>query len=189
MKVLFPILVILAGIITAHAQQEASAKNMDSVLRAKKQVVLNKPFPQFIAKSEDGLVSNDLLQNKVVLINFWFEGCHPCMEEMAMLNELHRGFKDNKDFLFISFTFDDEEAIQRVKEKHQPTFSILSTSQTECARLNFNSGYPTTIILDKKGVVRYIHNVLYDVNLLDYKKGKYTDLLRTAMSSEVRGLL
>jgi hypothetical protein len=111
------------------------------------------------------------------------------MEEMAMLNALHQELKDNKDFLFISFTFDDDEAIQRVKEKHQPTFGILSTSQMECARLNFKSGYPTTIILDKKGVIRYIHNVLYDLKLLDNKKGNYQDLLKTAMISEVDSLL
>jgi thiol-disulfide isomerase/thioredoxin len=189
MKILFSILVILAGMVATHAQQEASTTNMDSVLRARKQMALNKPFPRFTANSADGLVSNDLLENKVVLINFWFEGCHPCMEEMAMLNALHQELKDNKDFLFISFTFDDDEAIQRVKEKHQPTFGILSTSQMECARLNFKSGYPTTIILDKKGVIRYIHNVLYDLKLLDNKKGNYQDLLKTAMISEVDSLL
>jgi peroxiredoxin len=98
-----------------------------------------------------------MLKNKVVLINFWFKGCHPCMAEMEALNELHQQLKDDKDFLFISFTPDNPEAIKRVSQKHRITFAVLSTSQQECRRLNFNNGYPTHIILDRTGVIKYFH--------------------------------
>ena len=103
-------------------------------------------------------VSNDLLKNKVVLINFWFEGCHPCMAEMDALNELHTTLKSNKDFLFVSFTWDNPETIKRVKEKYNINFGILSTDDIECQRLNFSNGYPTSIILDRSGTIKYLHS-------------------------------
>jgi cytochrome oxidase Cu insertion factor (SCO1/SenC/PrrC family) len=90
--------------------------NWDSVFLAKKHAVLNTPFPQFTATSQKGMVSSEMLKGKVVLINFWFEVCHPCMVEMAMLNQVHGELQASKDFLFISFTFDNKEAIQRVQK-------------------------------------------------------------------------
>ena len=129
-----------------------------------------------------------MLKGKVVLINFWFEGCHPCMTEMPMLNEINKNFKAQKDFLFISFTFDNKEAIQRVKEKFGITFKILSTSQKECGRLNFYSGYPTSIILDRAGVIRYVHGSGYDMDIIN-EEMTYSDLLQRTLLSEIKSLL
>jgi thiol-disulfide isomerase/thioredoxin len=88
-----------------------------------------------------------------VLINFWFEGCHPCLAEFGALNELAEKLKGNKDFEFISFTWDNRETIDRVKEKYNLQFKVFYSK--ECSRLNLNSGYPATFILDKKGNIKY----------------------------------
>jgi thiol-disulfide isomerase/thioredoxin len=132
--------------------------NIDSFLNAKRTGPLGKLFPVFAATSKGGAVSNEMLKNKVVLINFWFEGCHPCMEEMEALNELQQQLKDNKYFLFISFTWENAAAIKRVSQKHHITFAILAASGQECRRLNFDNGYPTHIILDRTGVIKYFHS-------------------------------
>lgn len=132
--------------------------NVDSILQARRTAPLGKLFPFYTALSNGQNVSNEILKDKVVLINFWFEGCHPCMAEMEALNELHKQLKSNNDFLFISFTWDHLEAIKRVKEMYGITFQILSTSEKECRRLNFDNGYPTSIILDRKGTIKYLHN-------------------------------
>jgi hypothetical protein len=50
MKILFSILVILAGMVATHAQQEASTTNMDSVLRARKQIGSEQTFPKVYSK-------------------------------------------------------------------------------------------------------------------------------------------
>lgn len=116
------------------------------------------PYLPFRLTNEKKTVDNQSIESKVVLINFWFEGCHPCMEEMDALNKLFVKLKDKKDFVFITVTWDNEETIKRVTQKFSLSFDIFAVSPAECQRLNFGCGYPTTIVLDKKGIVKYRHS-------------------------------
>jgi len=117
---------------------------------------IGQPFPKFVAANEECKISNDSLLGKVVLINFWFEGCHPCLAEFEGLNEIAQILKENKDFEFISFTWDDAETVNRVRENYKLQFKVFSLDIKECNRLNLGSGYPKTMILDKQGKVKFI---------------------------------
>jgi peroxiredoxin len=130
-------------------------EEMDSLMCPKGHAAIGHPYQEFTITSENRAVDNQSLKGKVVLINFWFEGCHPCMTEMEALNELFNKMKSNKDFIFISLTWDSKEAIKRVKEKYTLDFEVFSASGKECQRLNFGCGYPTSIVLDKTGALKY----------------------------------
>jgi len=80
------------------------------------------------------------------------------MAEMDALEELQQRLKDNKGFMFVSFTWDNPETIKRVKEEYGITFPILSTNENECSRLIFRNGFPTSIILDRQGTIKYLHS-------------------------------
>ena len=172
-------------IIAISASAQPASFNMDSMLTSWKAKLLNKPFPAFTAKAPEGIVSNDLFKNKVVLINFWFETCHGCMQEMKSLNALYDQFKNNNDFLFVSFTRDDAAAIRRVRETYSIAFKVLQTSNKECSRLMIvQSGYPTTMILDKTGAIRYLHGT-YDFSL----EKSPQEVISTVMPKEIQSLL
>jgi peroxiredoxin len=115
------------------------------------------PYPNFELKSGNGIINNKELQGKVVFINFWFKACEPCMAEMEGLNQLYNKLQNNKDFVFISIAKDNKEAINSVKKKFNLAFDAYSVSESECKRLNFSGHYPTTIIIDKTGIIRKIH--------------------------------
>jgi peroxiredoxin len=134
--------------------------NLDSLLAAmdghntKK---IGTPFPAFSIPSSAGDVSNAALKGKVVYFNFWFSACPPCVAEFAMLNELYERLKGNNDFSFISLTFESPGEIERIKTKYHIRYQVFSLSHEECGRLNLENAYPTGIVLDKTGVVKYIH--------------------------------
>jgi thiol-disulfide isomerase/thioredoxin len=130
--------------------------DLDSFNNAKIKEATGKPFPNFVATNEQDKITNDSLRGKVVLINFWFEGCHPCLAEFGALNELAEKLKGNKDFEFISFTWDNQETIKRVKEEYHLQFKVFHSK--ECNRLNLRLGYPTTMILDRQGIIKYLIN-------------------------------
>jgi len=47
-------------------------------------------FDKFSAKTTSGITyTTDSLRNKISFINFWFEGCHPCIAEFPALNDLY----------------------------------------------------------------------------------------------------
>src|SRR5438309_8280297 len=119
---LFLTLILFSVSSFSQTQSNSVRFDIDSFNNAKINEAIGKPFPAFVAANEQGSINNDSLKGKVVLINFWFEGCHPCIAEFDALNELAEKLKPNKDFEFISFTWDNAETIQRVKEKYQLQF-------------------------------------------------------------------
>jgi peroxiredoxin len=119
---------------------------------------INKPFPQFSTSANNKECSNETLKGKVVFINFWFAACAPCIAELEALNELFENFKQNKNFEFVSFTFEDSQEIDVIKKKYNIQYNVFSISRDECYRLNNNNGFPTSVILDSTGTVKYIHS-------------------------------
>lgn len=146
-----------------YSQNTASGKNTmtaDSflILMDKKNGdFINKPFPHFSAYSNNKGCSNSTLNGKVAFINFWFAACPPCIAEMDELNKLYNKYRQNKTFEFVSFTFENPKKIALIKKKFNIGYPIYSLTRDECYRLNNNNGFPTSIILDAGGIVRYIH--------------------------------
>lgn len=106
--------------------------------------------PQFSTINlKNEIVDLAKLRNKVVVLNFWFIGCTGCVAEMPDLNKLVNEFK-NEDVSFISFTYDSKNAIYKFLRKKQFQFQIVPN--TVMIDKDYGVfGYPSTIIIDKKG--------------------------------------
>jgi cytochrome c biogenesis protein CcmG, thiol:disulfide interchange protein DsbE len=148
---------------SSYSQSGDTAKyimNADSfalAIEKKNSEFIGRLFPRFSVSAHGKLISNQTLQGKVVFMNFWFKACPPCMAEMEELNELFRKFGRNKNFEFVSFTFEDLQGINIVKKKYHILYHVCSISRDECYRLNNNNGFPTSVILDSTGIVKYVH--------------------------------
>lgn len=93
---------------------------------------------------------NSDLRGKVLVINFWFKGCAPCVSEMPSLNKLVREFKD-RDVLFIGFATDKEKDLIHIYHNSGKfLFDIVASSQGIANKFIFD-GYPTTYIVDQNG--------------------------------------
>lgn len=71
---------------------------------------------QFI-NSNGEIVNNDLIKNKVVVVNFFFTTCRGvCPRMNGRLMEIYTEFKDNPDFLILSHTCDpDRDSVPQLK--------------------------------------------------------------------------
>lgn len=114
-----------------------------------------KRFPDFRIPAASGKqeLTNKDLAGKVVFVNFWFTDCPPCMAEMKGLNLLYDSLKKNKDFKFLSITFDPETTLNKTVDKYNIKYPVVRMDKEDTKRLNFRNGYPTSFILDRKGVV------------------------------------
>jgi thiol-disulfide isomerase/thioredoxin len=121
------------------------------------QLNLGKQYPVFKATSLDGqTIGEKGLVGKVTIINFWFKYCEPCVAEMDELCTLQQKFIENPAFQFISFTSDSSEDAKESVEKLKLSFPVYPISRNECYRLNFDQGFPTTIIVDKVGKIIFL---------------------------------
>ena len=118
-------------------------------------------FHGFKGKDLDGNDVDESLfaQNKVTVVNFWFSGCKPCVEELSKLNELNDEIREmGGEVVGINTdTLDNnQDGIKEAKE-------ILKAQGASYKNLTFDSdstvgkyagnimAFPTTVLVDKDG--------------------------------------
>jgi cytochrome oxidase Cu insertion factor (SCO1/SenC/PrrC family) len=137
--------------------QVVVSKGFEDSLHMKEQGYIGRLFKSFNEKDITGkYFRNKDFKGKITLVNFWFEACHPCVAEFDVLNKIFDSLSTNKDFKFISFTFDNVNSIAESIRKYHLHFPIISISKEECYSLNGSSGFPISMIVDREGKIAYI---------------------------------
>ena len=109
-------------------------------------------FPQFSEKDMDGRTwTNDSVRGRVMVLNLWYSGCGPCRAEMPELSTWKEKFPN---VMFFSATYHDAEIVKRITDKHHFTWTHLVEAKDMMSWIG-NEGFPLTIVVDKKGIVRY----------------------------------
>ncbi len=148
------LIVILSICETGQAQSNNNGKPKDLELLSKE--LIGYKLPSFKVKLKNGsIINSSNLKNKVVFVNFWFAGCSPCMAEMDGLNKLYDTLKNNKDFVFLSFTYDSVDITEKTAKKKHIKYTVINMSKDECARIGGGKGYPTSLILGRNGIVKW----------------------------------
>jgi len=132
------------------------------------------PAPDFQLASAGGKpVSLAQYKGQVVMINFWATWCGPCRTEMPVLEQLHKKYKP-MGFTMVGVNVEPDSAGAVDWLKATPvTFPILFDTDSKVSKLYAVSGMPSTVIVDRKGNLRYLHR--------GYKPGdenEYLDQIR-----------
>jgi thiol-disulfide isomerase/thioredoxin len=112
------------------------------------------PDFNFVAK-ENEPISNATLRGKVVLLDFWGTWCPPCRESIPTVKNVKKKFA-NKGFELVGISSDDDEDVWRtfVESKQMDWHEYIDLSGEVLQAFNIDS-FPTYIVLDKDGVIRY----------------------------------
>ena len=105
----------------------------------------------------NAILNTSSLRGKVVFINFWASWCGPCRAEFPSIQKLYTQFKDNPNVYFVMINTDD--AILKAKnylEKEQFTIPLQHAYGTIPDAV-YTGTLPTTVVLDKKGNIRFSH--------------------------------
>lgn len=135
------------------------------------------PAPDFALKSSTGEnMRLSEFRGDVVMINFWATWCGPCRQEMPLLNELYvRYERVGFNLLGVNIDDDSRRAMQMIEELGV-TFPVLFDARKEVSKLYNVEAMPVTVLVDREGIVRYVH--------LGYKPGyedKYLDQVRSLL--------
>ena len=141
-----------------------------------------KTAPAFSAKDTDGNEVNlSDYRGKVVLLDFWASWCVPCREELPFLVKFYREHQ-NDDFIILAVNIDNEEENMRtflVKHKATHVFPVIFDSEKSIPPLYELESMPTTIFIDKKGIIRYSHTGFNDT-----RKDEFQVELQTLLHEE-----
>lgn len=96
------------------------------------------------------------IESKFVILEFWATWCAPCLGSVPHLNDLVNKFKNRKDLIFLSLTYEKPEKTKRTLEKVLFKTIVVSDQKKE-TETNFNvDGIPHTVLIDNKGVIKWI---------------------------------
>lgn len=113
-----------------------------------------KKFGSFDVKDFEGKsITNKNFKNKIVLYNFWFEGCKYCHNLFEPLNELFKYYQNEVDFQIVSFTFDTPDVVIKNINKYQLIYPVISTTNKACYDLMFDKGFPANFLVDQNGII------------------------------------
>ncbi len=113
----------------------------------------------FAVTDSDGvrlLLSELVENNKAVMLNFWFKSCGPCRSEFPAIEEAYKVYQD--DLKIIALTNQDTLSdVQSYKDELDLTF-YLGQDNGGITSLFGVTSFPTTVIIDRYGVVAYIES-------------------------------
>jgi thiol-disulfide isomerase/thioredoxin len=116
---------------------------------------------------------------KTVVLNFWFIGCPPCRAEIPDLNKLAIKYKDNPNVLFIAMALDGDDEVKDFVKKNPLAYRVVGTGDDLAHQFKIHL-YPTNVVIDKEGKVRFHY-------VGGYQNGPYW-IDKTIQESEKGGL-
>ena len=94
---------------------------------------------------------------KVLYVDFWASWCSSCLQSFPFLNQLAHEFGD-QGLHIVGVNLDEQiDDAQAFLAHHPSKFTITNRGGEQCAK-SFNvEAMPTSYLIDKHGVIRYIH--------------------------------
>jgi len=108
------------------------------------------------------------LKGKVIVINFWFVECKPCVMEMPELNKVVEKYK-NKEVVFLGFAINEKEKIEKFLKTTTYKYNVVPSAQEVVQSYGVNS-FPTHILIDKNGIIAYSASGLGETTIQDLDK-------------------
>lgn len=155
MRILRNTLVLLAGCLAMSAVSADGAGG---------------PAPNFTLPTRSGQsVSLKDLKGNVVMVNFWATWCGPCRQEMPKLEALYERYHDLGFTLLGVNVEEDPSGVPKFLKQTPVSFKILLDTHNKVSQAYKVVAMPTTVLIDRKGNVRYVHHGYQPGYVNDYQ--------------------
>ncbi len=100
-------------------------------------------------------LSDLLKEKKAVILNFWYTQCEPCKMEFPYLQEAYEKYSKEVEVLAINPVEADDDVIAGFQKSMGLIFPVAQGDANW--QTVFNLVYPTTVVVDRYGVITLIH--------------------------------
>lgn len=145
--VIFAVLAVFFFVVQKQiGSGDYNPENMPSAL-------LDKPLPEFALPdlASGTTVTNDVIRNKIALVNVWATWCPSCAYEHRYLVQLAQ-----RGVVILGVDYKDEpaKATQWINDRGNPYVAVLDDRAGKLGLDLGVTGAPETYVVDQKGVVR-----------------------------------
>ena len=127
-------------------------KDLNKIMKLKE----GQKAPSFVLTDMQGnTIDSKKLKGKIIVLNFWFTTCMPCIAEISRLNAVYKKYKNNPKVVFIAITFNRKEKVKNFLQYHPMQYTVIPFDNPTCTKFGV-SGFPTNIVIDKNGNYQWI---------------------------------
>lgn len=121
--------------------------------------------PLFTAQTLDGqTIALEDARGYPVILNFWATWCEPCVVEMPILEAVHQG---GVDVVGINVGQEDATLVRAWVKSAQLHFPMVMDDANRTLESRYRiQAFPTTIFIDKQGIIRHIEHGALDESSL-----------------------
>jgi len=105
---------------------------------------------------KDEKISLVSMRGRLVLVDFFYKSCFPCMQALPSLQTLHEKFKDRGLTVVGIDPYDTKDDMVPFLSKRGVTYTVLVGGK-DAAKDYHVVGYPTMFLIDKQGRIIDIH--------------------------------
>lgn len=118
-------------------------------------------------------------KGQVVLVDFWASWCLPCHASFPWLKDVQKKYA-NQGLIVLTINLDERrQDAETFLAKYPSSLAVLYDPKGEYAQQYGLETMPTSLIVDRKGAIRYRHN-----GFLESKVNDYEDHIRTVLRDE-----
>lgn len=108
-------------------------------------------------------------QGQVVLLNFWATWCVPCQIEMPFILDAYESAEAGEFTVLAVNDRESKQAVMGFANQFKLSFPLLLDKDGEVQRQYRVPGLPTSVFIDKDGIIQAIHiGILTEDQLHDY---------------------
>jgi len=150
------VVVVLLGALVVAPAPSAVAGEMGAKFK------IGDSAPDFSLQDIDGRTVrlSSVNKDKVVLLAFWSLRCGACLQEVPFLTQLHNSY-NGKGVAVLSVVTDgvDATATKTIMQDVgvAPNYPVLVDPDFAVSDIYTNFVVPHTLVIDRKGVIRYLH--------------------------------
>ncbi len=112
-------------------------------------------FPALLAENFDGTVP--VTMGHVTVVDFWASWCAPCQASFPVYGKIAAEY-ESRGLLIVGVSVDEKaEAYAGFVKKLHPGFTTVRDRGQKLVKVVQVPAMPTSYVLDRDGVVRYIH--------------------------------
>jgi thiol-disulfide isomerase/thioredoxin len=121
---------------------------------------IGQPAPAYRTVSLAGdSVSLSQKRGRVILLNVWATWCHPCRDEIPILQGLHERYATRGlDLIGVSVdAHGEEDTIREFARDFKMTYPVWLDPDERVQSTFLAIGVPATFLIDRQGVLRWRH--------------------------------
>jgi len=112
----------------------------------------NISVPKEFKLNNGKIIKIDDLEGKIILLDFWYRGCLPCVKSIPELIKLQDKYQDDIVIIGINDSDNQKDVTNYLNYKKANYLSTYKMKNNISKELDITA-FPTTIIIDKKGEI------------------------------------